>query len=375
MTFKETLNNIFRLKQSEPKQRKKTLSNTIIRQNIAPTEIEMQNLKIAVLQAQDVDSPDRTLLYSIYEQIAKDSHYLSQYRTALFTVQQSPFIIYQNKTENEDLKELFDKEWFTRFVKYVLDSEFWGHSLIELSNIIDNQFSKATLINRYHVIPEFGSVKIRFDDDIDSAIPYRPNLTNWQLLEVGDNFDLGLLEIIAREVIWKTYSKGDWSQFIEKYGMPLLSIRTDTQDPREIAKMQDFGENFGSAGYILAAKDDEIDIVQGRQGSGDSDLFNSFIAECKDAISMLVNGQTGTSDEKSYVGSAEVHERILNKYTLARLERIQRFVNDKLIPFLNYWGYNLNDVKFQYTDLLPKKDDDETKTEMSAVKKKGLTII
>lgn len=100
----------------------------------------------------------------------------------------------------------------------------------------------------------------------------------------------------------------------------------------------------------------------------------TFEEECKDEISMLVNGQTGTADEKSYVGAAEVHERILNKYTLARLQRIQRVINDQLIPFLIYWGYPLQTAKFQFTDLLPKDDDEKDDNELS-VKKKGLTII
>ena len=56
-----------------------------------------------------------------------------------------------------------------------------------------------------------------------------------------------------------------------------------------------------------------------------------------------MNGQTGTSDEKSFVGSAEVHERVLDKFTEARLKRVQDIVNYKLLPFLQYHGYPITD--------------------------------
>lgn len=84
-------------------------------------------------------------------------------------------------------------------------------------------------------------------------------------------------------------------------------------------------------------------------------IYLENIQSCNENISKLINGQTGTTDEKAYVGSAEVHERILNDYTFSRLRKMEYIINNQLIPFLIYWGYPLNDCKFQYTDLLPKE--------------------
>jgi Protein of unknown function (DUF935). len=56
--------------------------------------------------------------------------------------------------------------------------------------------------------------------------------------------------------------------------------------------------------------DDLIELVE----SNRSDAYNVFdmmIQRCNSEISKLILGQTGTLDEKAYVGSAEVQERVL----------------------------------------------------------------
>ena len=352
-----------------PKKKKASLSQKIIRTDKPKVEVEMENLKSAIVAAENIEAPNRQLLYSTYLQIMEESHLSSQIRTAQYTILQSDFQVLINYKISDEHKLLFDKGWFSDFVKHVIDQEFWGHSLIEFGEIEDNEFKNVLLIDRFHVVPEFQSVKIKTNDEIDDASFYGNNLINLYLIEVGDKYDLGILRKAAREIIWKTYARSDWSLATEKYGMPLLSINTDTSDETELDELENMAQNFGSNGYVIGSKETDITIVQPDKGTQFYINYERLAKFCDIQISKLINGQVATSDEKAYVGSAEVQERILNTYTKGRLQRVERVINDKLIPFLIEHGYKLESAKFQFLDLL-KKEPKPTVTDTETEKKK-----
>ena len=69
---------------------------------------------------------------------------------------------------------------------------------------------------------------------------------------------------------------------------------------------------------------------------------------CNDETSKAVSWQTGTSDEKAFVGGAEVHERVLNDYVEARKRSQGYHINEELFPFLIENGYPLEGKEFRY---------------------------
>jgi len=336
---------------------KKRLSPTVKRETIYRVKLELSTFKTAVEAAQMVDNPNRNDLYNFYNQVIKDSHLASQIRTAVQSVLQSGFFITKKTDPDDKLTELIRTQWFDKFVELCLEAEFWGHSLIEFSLLNEESvFTDCQLIPREHVKPEAGLVVVKPSDT--KGIYYRDAADKFGLIEIGETHDLGLLEIAAVEVITKNYARTDWSQASEKYGMPLLKIRTNTQDDKELDRMENMAANFGANGYIILNMDDDADIITTNAG----DWFNIYkenIAVCDQNISKIINGQTGTSDEKAFVGSAEVHERILNDYTRARLRNLQHIINNKLIPFLTFYGYPFDGAKFYYSDLIKKDPETE----------------
>ncbi len=336
-------------------------------------EMAMDILRQAVTTAEQKDNPDRRALLSIYKETIKDGHLRSQLRTAHNTIQQSVFYIAnENGKEDKEKTKLLQKAWFTDFITHVINSEFYGHSLIELyADTQDNEnaseFTNCNIIPRFHVQPELGFIVIDYDKDI--KVDYRKNLDKLSLIEIGANDDLGLLEIAAREVIWKLYSRSDWSQYAEKYGMPLLSIETQSVDKKELDNIEDMAQNFGANGYLIVNEGDKISFQQPSGNSGNSHaVFKDKAKDCNDEISKLINGQTMTADNGSSYSQSQVHERILNDYTIARMQRIQREVNTKLIPFLINHGYPLQGCEFHYVDidnLSKKPSTDNSKTSKS----------
>lgn len=330
---------------------KKRVSKGIKRNYQYRVDLDLNSLKNAIDSARATELWNREYLLRIYDQVIKDAHLAAQMRTALFNILQSDY--YLTKTGKPDTKatELIQAEWFDDFVSFVIDAEFWGHSLIEFGQLnSDGRFEEVNLIPRLNVRQEFGLVVPEYNDI--RGVAYREHATRLALIEIGDMFDLGLLEIAAREVILKNYARTDWSQASEKFGMPLLKILTDSQDEKELDRMEEMASKFASNGYVILNRDDDAEVIS----TANTDFFKIYqehIALCDSQISKIINGQTGTSDEKAFVGSAEVHERILNDYTRSRLRRTQHIINNQLLPFLIWWGYPLNGYKFQYLDLLP----------------------
>lgn len=316
------------------------------------SDVEMKTWKRAVAQAEDKIRPRRVELYRLYERSLEDDHLLSQIRTALFTVRMSEFKLLKGKSEaDETIMELFERPWFFDFMKYAVESEFWGHSLIEFdSNKEGIEFKRVSIIPREHVRPEYGEIVLSIHDE--KGLVYKDGKLSKYLLEIGDNEDLGLLKVLSKIVIRKEYSLVDWSRRNEKFGMPFLILNTTSMDKAELDAKEEMASNFGSNSYAIFDDQDKATLLESNQAFT-YQTFKDFGAWADAAIAMLVNGQTGTSEEKAFVGSAQVHERILNTYTKDRMKRIQYIINFSLIPFLIKHGYSqLSGFKFQFVDLL-----------------------
>lgn len=313
-------------------------------------ELEMKNWRMAVAQAEDNLRPRRSLLYRTYHRALEDDHLLSQIRTAIFTVRTGDYEVRVNGKSDENLKELFKRPWFRQFLEHSVMAEMWGHSLIEFdpTSMKDGEFTKVELIPRLHVRPEYGQVVINEHDE--KGLPYREGPISKYMVEIGQPDDLGLLKVASRSIIRKDYSLGDWSKRNEKYGTPFMVVRTSSRDKKELDEKQRMAENFGSNTWAILDDQDQIDLLESNQAFT-FQAFEKYADRVDKAISILINGQTGTTQEKAHVGAAEVHERILNTYTKDRLQNIQDLINEKLMPFLTRHGYGLANASLHFTDL------------------------
>ena len=169
------------------------------------------------------------------------------------------------------------------------------------------------------------------------------------LFEVGETNDIGLLELIAREVIIKSFARRDWAEHSEKWGQPRIVIKTDAED-NDLTVLQSGVANFARNGYAIVGIDDEIEKFDST-GTGAETIYSNNINLCDANIAKLINGQSGTGEEKAFVGSAEVSERILNDYHYSRLRRYSNVINYQLTPFLIYYGYPLTEATGRFVSL------------------------
>lgn len=320
------------------------------------TALEIDQLESAILQAENLSNPNRLKLYSLYREVSRDAHLSAQVRVALNMLQSTSF-----KLTDSNAQEIFEKAWFKDFIKHSLDTELWGHSLIQVLKH-KGEF-RLQLLPREHIEPLTKQIRTTVTDK--TGIAYQDKLQVLSLVELG-SAELGSLSILARQVIYKQYARSDWSEYSEKFGMPLLAIKTQESNPTELDKMEEMAQQFGSNGYVFLGKEDDVQIIAPGKSDG-FQVYKENIAYSDEQISKVINGQTSTSDQKAFVGSAEVHERVLNQFTKARLDLIQNEVNSQLIPLLAKLGFVAEKTHFEFiTESKPTPTVGKPKTKTKA---------
>lgn len=311
--------------------------NSDIRKRItAPTQLyrsrqDIGTWRSAVQAAESIINPQRYQLLKVYKDIVLDAHLTAAVNQRKNLTLSKDFDIIINDEESEDLEYIIKQKWFRDFIDYSLDSIFYGYSLIQFDSVIDNAFKCVDLVPREYVKPELHIVTNNYSAITGTdylELPY----SNW-CIGVGKSKDLGLYMKAAPLVIWKKNAIGAWSEFCEVFGVPIRIGKTNVRDEETRANMENFLKGLGVSSYGVFDTDDLIEIVE----SGRSDayqVFDMMIARCNSEISKLILGQTGTMDEKSYVGSAEVQERVLQNVAYNDEFFIEGVLNYQLVPMM-----------------------------------------
>ena len=346
----------------KPAKRKRSLPAQLNRRAVLQAKMEVDELRAAIRWAEMPDHSNRAMLYAVYREVQRDDEVFSQLRTARIRLVRAAVEVYRGDVLDEDLTRELKSAWFGELLELLVDTEMWGHSLVELMPQADGRFT-VELIPREHVQPLYGTISLDGTPFGKTGIGFRQNPDYPFLLEMGKPDDLGAYVTVALPAIRKRYSDSDWSLFSERFGMPLLSIKTAAQDSDEILKREEFAKNFGGAGYIITDDEDDIQMLSPNMVGTGHYVFRDRIDYADRQIAKLMNGQTGTSDEKAFVGSAEVHERVLDDYGFARLRRASTWCNDVLLPYMALFGLDITDLEIVFPELEQKDKEDGADTE------------
>lgn len=339
------------------KKRPARKSGLLKRQGPDRITMEMEKLAQAAYNALDPECPDRLDLLAIYFNTWKDSQVISEHEKASAFLTTEPFEVCKEGSETADKKRtrLFCRPWFTRFLTLAMDSEFWGYQLIEFGGQdAGGEFADVSVFPREHVRPYEKVITVNpWDRD---GIPYEGYETEYFLLPLGEADNLGKLESISREVVWKTYARSDWSEYNERFGKPFIAYETDTDNDEEREKCMEMARRFGSDLVGVIGSDEKLTVtaVASRESS---DNYKNLADFCDDQIARMMNGQTGTGKNGQWTGTAEVHERVLTEFTKARMLRLQNIINYRLFPFLIAHGYRLDGYEFKFYGLKDKKEN------------------
>lgn len=316
-----------------------------IKQQLYRITTDMNRYRNAVVSAENIYNPSRTVLYQLYQQSMLDSHLnaiISQYKNNVIACE---FCVYNTDgSENEEKTKLIRTKWFRDFLDYTLDTPFYGHTVIQFEDVVDingiEQFKEVEVIPRQYVKPEWHMVMSSEASQPPDGIDYTEKpWSNW-CIGIGKKRDLGMLLQLTPLVIWKKNAMGAWAEFIEKFGTPLRIGKTDSTDLQSVQAMQDMLQNMGTAAWGLFKTDDQIEFHE-TSNSDAFEVFDKMIERCNSEMSKIVLGQTMTTDNGSSRSQSEVHERILEQVGYTAKMFVYSVLNNQLVPLMNNLGFGL----------------------------------
>jgi hypothetical protein len=318
----------------------------------------------------------RVRLVEVYEKVRVDSHLKSVINNRKSKVLGEDFVLIDKKTDLQNLLKLEDcfkgKNWFVQFLDILLDSIFFGHSLIEFTELAEDTQGKRTIkavtcVERRNIVPEDKIVLTNWWDT--SGICWENEIYNDYYISAFYKESLGLLLSASVCVLYKEFAMEAWMRFAEKYGKPIPMINTPSND-KEKKKILDEVFNMGEDGGLVLGQDDKIQFANAISGDNATN-FEKIILLQNSEISKLILGQTMTTENGSSKSQGEVHERTSFELAEMDMQWIQALINDELIPrMVRLGGYpvELLDCNFEFAyfynqrkeaDALLKKQEEE----------------
>jgi hypothetical protein len=341
-------NDIFNFNKPQPQ--KANIGKTIdFEQQLQRVRQDATKFNIALQAAESPMYPNRFLLMQTYQQIVLDGQVQSAILQRKSKILSKKFMVYGPDGECDESKtELFNQKWFYDFQSLSLDSIFWGFSCVQFGAIINDKYSSVELIPRIYVVPEFSLVRTNTATVTEGKHFNEAPYNNW-CIGVGEKKDLGLMMYLAPYVIWKKNAMAAWAEFAEVFGSPIRVGKTDVRDEMTRKNMENMLRNMGVASWAVLDLNDNIELMQASRTDAYA-VFDKMVERCNSEISKIILGQTGTTDEKSYSGSANVHESVAAMIAKQDTLKMQFIIEDQLVPMMIRNGFDLTGCTFKYDD-------------------------
>lgn len=321
----------------------------LVKRQITRSSDDVAKWTQALRIAEDSLNPDRTELIRIFENIDIDGHVKGIISAIKNKIKRKEFLICDaNGEELEEETAKLEAEWFFKYLDWNVEAPFYGFSLIELGDIEDDGFPDISLVPRKNVVPDRHVVKedtFRFTENM-RAIDYEDErYVDWNIF-IGSKDDLGLFNTIAPTAIAKKHVMAAMWDYTEIFGMPIRQGHTNIHDPERRKNMERMLDNMGSAAWGVFDRDDEIKLVESSKGN--VSVFIDPIKLANEEISKAFAGATGMFDEKSFVGSAEVQERLFSELIISYQRQIMFDANNKLLVRMKKHGIMREDARFKW---------------------------
>ncbi|GAB4129545.1 MAG: hypothetical protein Fur0027_14440 [Raineya sp.] len=274
-------------------------------------------------------------LFEVIEQTKYDAQVQAQMQTRKNGTLAERFLLEASPSVQRLVKQI---------IGVVLDSLFYWASACEIEG------EQLYILSAEHLCPEKKQISIGYE----KGIPFEA----FESLLVFENpyKHLGLLAFASQYAIYKRFSLSDWSRHSELFGMPFLSLRTPVTDTEEIKKRHHALANFGSNAYVILDTDETLEAIDTKATTSPYEMYLQMIKFCDEQISKIIVGQIATADQKAFVGSAEVQERILDWYIEHDMLYVEEVMNTQVLPLLARKGLVSPDAAFVWEHFAKKQE-------------------
>lgn len=242
------------------------------------------------------------------------------------------------------------KTWFQSYLSYCLDALFFGYTLINLNDIINNEFSKIQVVKRWNVSPDryeltsfpymmYGT-KFLEDEEFKDWLVYvsTPNDTGISPCGYGLYYELSIYEIFLRNLL------GFNGDFVELFAQPFRIGKTNKTDETERAAFEDSLRSVGTSGYaVIDEFGESIEFLESSLGSTGYQGYDNFEKRLEDKVSQLIlghadamksiPGKLGNSGEESPAQQALEDKATKDAVFILPLVNVELFTRMRTLGF------------------------------------------
>jgi hypothetical protein len=255
-------------------------------------------------------------------------------------------------TTNKEASKLIKNSWFVQYIRGIIESKLFGYSLMELGelNKSTGTLKEVRQIERRNVAPKNNLVLEQPHDSTGWDITSEELAEDYVMIDGQEGY--GWLLKAIPVVMSKRFALSSHTQYAETYGIPMIVGKT-TDDSYE--------EKKDLANEIAAARDSRVivtgiedDITFLNQISNDTNkIYTELVRLTNDELTMLILGQSATTESQAYVGSAEIQYRVMVDRVEAIREFVTNHINEDLLWRLRDKGMAIpKDVTFCYSNVM-----------------------
>ena len=243
--------------------------------------------------------------------------------------------------EVPEVAQLIDTLAFEALLTEIMHKKFYGRMGVEI-DLTDGILTVAPIPAK-HI--NLDNRNILINDGDETGMPYDGDD---RLLILGERRDFGLLLKAVQYAIYKRGGYGDWSQWVELFGMPQRIGKYNTHDPESRRLLEEALEKAGSAPYVVVPKEAEIETRSAGTNSGDS--YNEFRQACNEEMLITILGQTLTTvqGDRGARSLGEVHKDVEESKNRSDLRFVQRVLNQYVLPMLEARGVPVSGGAFVF---------------------------
>ncbi len=305
------------------------------RQAVTLHRKEVKDYTNAVVSATAPDNPRLGDWMRFREIMKLDGHLMSCVENRILPVQCAPFKLVDNDGNEAppEVLRLLERPWRLDMAKIICSHTFEGPKLVEMFDLNEyGELKRVSEIPQSNFIPQKGIV---LDKEYDTeGTSYKEGIYKNYYFQVGEDWNLGLFSQLATIVLAKKLGLGAWLSYIDKYGVPPIFAITDRMDAKRQKELFEMLENFRMNHFAVLQGNEKIETPQGYN----VDAYNTFKSLMTDVadreIEKRIQGSSGLTNEKSFVGAAEVQERILGYRLKVDKLIFQYYFNTEVIPRL-----------------------------------------
>lgn len=301
--------------------------------------------RTAMKSAESVDSPSRSKLYDLYNDIALDTHLISVMGKRQDNIRATQWTFStENGKPNEPIDKLIRSVSFRDALVDMIDARFWGYSAC-WSDLTGGIFHNYKLLPRKHIIPEKG-LFLRQQSDRAGIAYTLPPYSNY-IMTAGKTDYLGLLLAAAPWILFKRGDISDWATFNEMYAMPFRKGKYPQYD--EVAKkaLAEACRDSGSNGYAIVPDTTDLEFIQ-MQAAGSTDAYERFAMFCDKQISKAFVRNTMTLDAEGGQYKGDIHEESERGVFASDRQFILDILNTRFKELLELHGFAPGDGTFSF---------------------------